>query len=467
MDGLLKMRSRPYRSENLFDIPVDENKRFTILPFGMRDGEFSFATPQFLLDAYDAAQIPRNVIRGDYKTGEELSDAANRFSLEFGVLPALGSVATAPNPNTLFMGFGNILDEIDPKFINRLKLIAEGKYQNQPYYESSSLSDLGQTQAYKPFDEMTSEQFQEVDLIPQTILRPEDIEGSNLIFTVGDRTSAGRRITSVDGIPLFGEGLLTEGGANFSRGLAQQLDGTVWASGDRVIDTLGKRIKSFEDSGDPTKLVYVAMSPRSDEYSTMLTDVVVGMLPNMTPSNKGIKNLDDAIRKRFPDWAGFGSNKNLTIKAEEQLANNGEIRKAFLRAVESQKAEGFPDIQSARKAVTDENLLGLPTGAGGYAISDVTGSPRLLEKSAQKYPHSTYSKAVQGRGGGIIGSGKVPIEIYAPSFLSGRRALNAKTKDDLRAFSMPYAFKTEKATPEYTDRFGEYLYQAGRLGLLD
>jgi hypothetical protein len=466
MEGLLQMRSRPYRTDNLFDTPVDEGTRGMLLPIGQREDEFSFATPQFLLDAYDAAQIPRNVLRGDYETEDELTDAANQFSLEFGVLPALASSAISPNPNTLMMGYGSILDEIDPKFIERLKLLAEGKYENQPYY-STNLSDLGQTKAYKPFNEMTSEQFQEIDLLPQTKLNPEDLEGSNLIFNVGDRTSTGRRIVNVDGVPLTEGGLLTEGGADYGRGLAQQLDDSVWASGENVINTLEKRIKAFENTGDPTKLFYVAMSPKSDEYSTMLTNVVVRMLPNMTPSNKGIKKLDASIRKQFPDWAGFGSNKNLTIKAEEQLAENGELRKIFLRAVESQKAEGFPDVQSARKSVTDENLLGLPTGAGGYAVSDVTGSPRVLEKFEQKAPHTTYVKAVQGEGGGIIGSGKVPMEIYAPSFLSDRRAINAPMDKDWRSFSMSQKFPTQKATPEYTDRFGEYLYQAGRMGLLD
>ena len=106
MDGLLEMRSRPYRSQNLFDIPVDENKRFTILPFGMRDGEFSFATPQFLLDAYESAKIPRNAVR-DALSGQPISQQkmindATRLGVDWGMLPALAvGAVTKPSSNIL------------------------------------------------------------------------------------------------------------------------------------------------------------------------------------------------------------------------------------------------------------------------------------------------------------------------------------------------------------------------------
>ena len=63
MEGLLS-RPVPYRTNNLFDIPVDENTRGMLLPIGRRNNEFSLATPQFLLDAYESSKIPRKYVRG-------------------------------------------------------------------------------------------------------------------------------------------------------------------------------------------------------------------------------------------------------------------------------------------------------------------------------------------------------------------------------------------------------------------
>lgn len=431
------------------------------------DGGFEPAVPQIFKDMANFMYSGGESAMGDAPMMAP-EDAAMGL-LDFtgaGVVAGTPARIAAKEAGDVMLGsaggyYGGILDDVDPKFIERLKRIADGTYANEPYFPKSNKSDLGNLKEGKPYGDMTSTSVQEVDLAPQTIMRPEDFTDANIIFTVGDRTSTGRRLLDVDGVPLSGGGLLTDGGAYFTRGVSQQADDSVWASGDEVIDALGSRIDEFSETGDPTKLVYVSMGPKSDEYSKMPTKAALQLLPNTKISQKTVSKFNEAMRKFYPEFVGLKSGK-----ISDQLMSNGEMRKKFLEVMESVKG-GLPDIQSIRKAITEKELLGLPTGSGGLAVSDVTGPARILKRADQTAPHDTYSDAIQGKGGGIIGGGRVPMEIYAPKFLSGRREIGSDSGKDYRSFSMPKAFKTQRGTPEFVDRLGQYLYEAGRMGLLD
>ncbi len=110
-DGLLNMRSRPYLSENLFDIPVDEGTRGMILPVGKRGGQRSVAFPQMALDAYQSYLAPYQAYSGELGMpsvdNPAFTDATTQFGVDFGLLPALGTAAIAkPSPNVLRMGMG-------------------------------------------------------------------------------------------------------------------------------------------------------------------------------------------------------------------------------------------------------------------------------------------------------------------------------------------------------------------------
>lgn len=110
-DGLLNMRSRPYLSENLFDIPVDEGTRGMILPVGKRGGQRSIAFPQMALDAYQSYLAPYQAYSGELGMpsvdNPAFTDATTQFGVDFGLLPALGTAAIAkPSPNVLRMGMG-------------------------------------------------------------------------------------------------------------------------------------------------------------------------------------------------------------------------------------------------------------------------------------------------------------------------------------------------------------------------
>ena len=112
------MRSRPYLSENLFDIPVDEGTRGMILPVGKRGGQRSVAFPQMALDAYQSLLTPYKAYSGELGMpsvdNPAFTDAATQFAVDFGLLPALGTAAIAKqSPNVLRSGAGGLLDYED------------------------------------------------------------------------------------------------------------------------------------------------------------------------------------------------------------------------------------------------------------------------------------------------------------------------------------------------------------------
>lgn len=112
-NGLLEMQSRPYRTSNLFDIPVDEGTRGMLLPVGRRQGEFSFAVPEFVLGGIETGQLPARAGRGELGApsllNPQFTDSAQQFAIDYGLLPALGTAAlAAPSATTLRMGAGGV-----------------------------------------------------------------------------------------------------------------------------------------------------------------------------------------------------------------------------------------------------------------------------------------------------------------------------------------------------------------------
>ena len=130
VDGLLNMRSRPYLSENLFDIPVDEGTRSAILPLAKRGGQRSIAFPQMALDAYQSYLAPYQAYSGELGMpsvdNPAFTDATTQFGVDFGLLPALGTAAIAkPSPNVLRSGAGGLLNDVPDDMARVLDLKAK------------------------------------------------------------------------------------------------------------------------------------------------------------------------------------------------------------------------------------------------------------------------------------------------------------------------------------------------------
>ncbi len=260
-----------------------------------------------------------------------------------------------------------------------------------------------------PFEEWRYEFEPTADLLASKEFNPESLKpGDVIIPLVGDRTSTGRKITSIAGQPLEVPAI-TEGGPDYMRGPSQQSDKSVWASGKGVITGLEGRIQNAlresEAKGykDPNVYgSYVAMGPQSGDFSTHTAEAVMGMLPGSKIKRADVKEFDAKMREKFADWPGLQSPKAADYVIN---ANAGEHRKAFLDVMDSAywRDKGFPEVSLARYATTTPELVASPTEAAGYNIARITPSekPEVITKVHRSYPSTMHGEYVGGLPSGL------------------------------------------------------------------
>lgn len=260
-----------------------------------------------------------------------------------------------------------------------------------------------------PFEEWRYEFEPTAELLPSKEFNPESFKpGDVIIPLVGDRTSTGRKITSIAGEKLETPAI-TEGGPDYMRGPSQQEDKSVWASGKNVITGLEKRIenalRASEAKGykDPNVYgSYVTMGPQSGDFSTHTAEAIMGMLPSAKIKRADAKEFDSAMREKFADWPGI-----MSPKAADYVinANAGEHRKAFIDAMDTAywRDRGFPDASLARYATTTPELVSAPTEAAGYNIARITPSekPEVITEIHRSYPSTMHGEYVGGLPAGL------------------------------------------------------------------
>ena len=260
-----------------------------------------------------------------------------------------------------------------------------------------------------PFEEWRYEFEPTAELLPSKEFNPESFKpGDVIIPLVGDRTSTGRKITSIAGEKLETPAI-TEGGPDYMRGPSQQEDKSVWASGKGIITGLEKRIenalRASEAKGykDPNVYgSYVTMGPQSGDFSTHTAEAIMGMLSNAKIKRADAKEFDNLMREKFADWPGI-----MSPKAADYVinANAGEHRKAFIDAMDTAywRDRGFPDASLARYATATPELVSAPTEAAGYGIARITPSekPEVITTVHRSYPATMRGEYVGGLPSGL------------------------------------------------------------------
>jgi hypothetical protein len=312
-------------------------------------------------------------------------------------------------------------------------------------------SDLSKTRHQVPVEAMSAGVTPTGDLLERTTITPEALQGSVLMPAVGDRTAAGGLLRSINNAELS-QPVLLEGGPDFMRGAAQSADRSVWASGKPVIGRLSNQARNLaETTGKDVNMVYSGMGARSGDFSTMMSDALIGQIEASNIPSKLAKDFDADMLKIHPDWPGVNDSG-----LREYLFNDitGENRKDFVELVAMGKfqKEGMPDIGSTRFAISEPGLVGQPTGATGYAVSRVDPENTIVESPS--VPHSTYDTQMRGQYlGGFDQS--LPREAVFPDFYAARRAAGKPPSSDDRAFSMSNVSQT--ADQKWLDDIMAYL----------
>lgn len=309
----------------------------------------------------------------------------------------------------------------------------------------------------RPVGEMTATRVPVADLPPRATISPEDLQGSKIMPAVGDRTAAGSLLTEVDNTPLASPVML-EGGPDFMR--THLGDKAAWASDKGVITRLSRQVQDAAKDGDDVFMMYTPMSHTAGDYSTMMSDALLGQIPNRNLTKKSVREFNKEMRQIKPDFLGIDH-----PEVRQQLLTDGPLRLAMVdrMGLDTYRKMGFPDVASTRAAIMEPGLMDVPLNAAGFSTARMDPTGRVM--SAPPNPHTTYNTQL---GGEYVGGLEMPVprEIMFRDFFDQRRSLNAPTSGDNRAFMLSNV--TQNADQRWLDGVMGFVDQQKRTrGLLD
>ena len=229
------------------------------------------------------------------------------------------------------------------------------------------------------------------------------------------------------------------------------------ASGQVVDKKTGEIIRE----GRPVYGVYTNMGGESNDYSTMVSDTLLAMMPSSKMTKKSIKEFDELMSKEIEDWPGLKNIQDNPSRIEEVRAflnrpEGGNDRKIFVKTMETAKwnDQGFPDVVSARAATSVQDMFGMGTGdATGRIIGqiDYNALPTNVTQ------HSTYPTSIPRVAGTPLyrtadESGAfvdIPRDLLLPDYLKTRRLDDSPQVSDTRAITM--SVPSQDVTPKFVD----------------
>ena len=229
------------------------------------------------------------------------------------------------------------------------------------------------------------------------------------------------------------------------------------ASGQKVDKKTGEIIKE----GKPVYGVYTNMGGESNDYSTMVSDTVLAMMPSSHMTKKAILDFDDLMEDRIEGWPGLGNVQNSSAKMDElrtflNRPEGGDDRKIFVKTIEDAKwnSQGFPDVVSARAATSVQDMFGMGTGD---ATGRVIGQIDYNAPTTNVTEHATYPVSIPRVAGTPLyrtanESGAfvdIPRDLLLPDYLEARRLAGKPEVSDTRAITM--SVPPQNLTPKVID----------------
>jgi len=229
------------------------------------------------------------------------------------------------------------------------------------------------------------------------------------------------------------------------------------ASGQKVDKKTGEIIKE----GNPVYGFFSNMGGEGNDFSTMVSDTLLGMMTSSKMTKKSIKEFDETMSKLIKDWPGMDNIQDDMSKLEEvrlflNRPSGGEARKTFVKTMENAKwnNQGFPDVASARAATSVQDMFGMGTGdASGRVIGQVDyNAPTTKVTEHGTYPVSiprvpnTPLYRLADESGAFADIGR---DFLLPDYTAARRAAGNPQISDTRAITM--STPSQPVTAKYID----------------
>ena len=291
-------------------------------------------------------------------------------------------------------------------------------------------------------------------LVPEKSLSIDDLENTDLIPLIADRTAAGKTLKGVKGGAKdykFENPVDLQGG----RGFMRYPDTGAFASMPNVMGEQAQLAKRVAEGGGDPRLVHMSMSAEGGDFSTMMSDTVMEMMDQSDISAKDVKAFDSWVKANVDaDFPGIRS-----ANAKDYLATQvpGTRRQLMWKKLDGPefKNKGFPVMGDARVAITDPRLLSSPSMQGS-SVTKVDTSGNLITGPVRQ--HKTYSSQVGPTGAdGYVGElDAVPYEILMRDFFEQRRAAGTKAGSDQRSLQMNSTF-SQPVDAQMVEEVNRYL----------
>jgi hypothetical protein len=291
-------------------------------------------------------------------------------------------------------------------------------------------------------------------LVPEKSLSIDDLENTDLIPLIADRTAAGKTLKGVQGGAKdykFENPVDLQGG----RGFMRYPDTGAFASMPNVMGEQAQLAKRVAEGGGDPRLVHMSMSAEGGDFSTMMSDTVMEMMDQSDISAKDVKAFDSWVKANVDaDFPGIRS-----ANAKDYLATQvpGTRRQLMWKKLDGPefKNKGFPVMGDARVAITDPRLLSSPSMQGS-SVTKVDTSGNLITGPVRQ--HKTYSSQVGPTGAdGYVGElDAVPYEILMRDFFEQRRAAGTKAGSDQRSLQMNSTF-SQPVDAQMVEEVNRYL----------
>tara|TARA_B110000208_G_scaffold185038_1_gene239640 strand:+ start:555 stop:2180 length:1626 start_codon:yes stop_codon:yes gene_type:complete len=291
-------------------------------------------------------------------------------------------------------------------------------------------------------------------LAPEKSLSIDELENTDLIPLIADRTAAGKTLKGIKGGANdyeFTNPVDLQGG----RGFMRYEDTGAFASMPNVMGDQAKLAKQVaEDGGDP-RLVHMSMSAEGGDFSTMMSDTVMEMMDQSDLAPKDVSAFDTWVRNNVDaDFPGIRD-----TNAKDYLATqvNGTRRQLIWKKLDGPefKDKGFPVMGDARVAITDPRLISSPSMQGS-SVTKVDTSGNLITGPVRQ--HKTYTSQVGPTGvDGYEGElADIPYEILMRDFFEQRRSAGTKAGSDQRSLQMNSTF-SQPVDAQMVDEVNRYL----------
>lgn len=295
-----------------------------------------------------------------------------------------------------------------------------------------------------------------VNMAPEKLITPEDLQGGYGIPFIGDSSMAGRLLTGAEGF-TFDQPVELEGGHDYMRANAMHADPSkraIWASAPGKIGHLTKKAARVAESGEPVYGIHTSMSPTGVDFSHMPAEVLAEIVKKAKISKKAKAMFNKELRARFKDFPGVDHPE---LHEMLRAKGSGELRKHFVErmATDPYQEAGFPEIAMARLAVQHPNLMKYDEPGKEFVGSSIGKfRPDFGQVSDPVNPHHSYPNVIGGEYmGALHGEKDRPLLTTAeffPEFHKLRREFNAPKAGDRRAFEL--AQPVQKFDQEWLDK---------------